>query len=498
MSKVLSRGCLIHAGLLITDPEATPGVETDAGLRLDGDRVAEVGPFARLRAAHPDLPVIGGPQMIALPGLINAHDHGRGLSPLSLGIRDDLLEPWILSLMRMPALDVGLDTQLSALRQLASGITTTVNSYYHPRCDGDHLAAVLAGYEAAGQRARVVFSAMDAPATGRLLAEAAALMPDHAAAEVRAFLAARKPFEQSAWEALLRALAPGRRDSVVGLMAGVVSGHWSSDAQIARVAELAAELGLAQQMHLLESRFQARDDAPAHPRFGGSITRHLAGLGALGPGVSCAHCVQMRPADWAVMAGTGASVVTNPSSNLRLQSGVAPLRGMLDAGVNVALGLDSMGLDDRPDIFAEMRLAHRLHGDLSPREVLAMATTRAARALGLGDDLGRLVPGAAADLVLLDGAGIFAPGLAAPGDVFERVVFYASPAIVREVVVAGRHVLQQGRHGTLDEAALVAALADQVTPGDPALEGFLSRVAPYLRDALSGTARGAGSARAQR
>lgn len=468
---------LVRAGRVITDPGAGPGVIAQGAVLVAGGEIAAVGTFDALSAAHPDLPVTGDGSAVLMPGLINAHDHGRGLSPQSLGIMDDLLEPWILSLMQLPPLDPGTETRLTALRQLKSGITTTVNSYYHPACAPEPAEAVLEGYEAAGIRASLIFSAMDMPATTRLLEAAQAILPPELQQEVATFRAGRRAFDPAVFEATLRRLAAGRRGARVDVMTGVVSGHWSSDAQLRGVAALARELGLAQQMHLLESRWQARDNA-LHPE--GSITRHLAAQGVLEPGVSCAHCVQMGPDDWQVMAEAGASVVHNPSSNLRLQSGIAPVPGMIAAGVNVALGLDSMGLDDRPDMFAEMRLAHRLHGRLSARDVLAMATVRGAQAIGQGGRLGRLAPGCRADMVLLRDAEIFAPGLAAPDQVFDRVLHYGGPELVQDVWVEGAQVLSEGRHPQLDEVELQDLLAESLPEEASPLAGFVARIRPYL------------------
>ena len=129
-----------------------------------------------------------------------------------------------------------------------------------------------------------------------------------------------------------------------------------------------------------------------------------------------------------------------------------------------------------------------------------MATTRAARVLGMQGRLGQLTPGAEADVVLLDGAAIFAPGLAAPGQVFDRLVHYGAPDLVRDVFVGGEHVVADGLHQgpqTLDEDSLRAALAGQVTAPDEGLVRFLSLTQPYLRRILTGAAQAAASSRAQ-
>ncbi|WP_428925041.1 amidohydrolase family protein [Marinibacterium sp. SX1] len=472
---------LVRAGLMITDPGSNAPVLVDHGLRVEGTTIAEIAPFARLARDWPGLDVLGDGETILLPGLINAHDHGRGVSPQSLGIDDDLLEPWILNLSRMPALDAETDTALSGLRQMQTGITTTINSYYHPQNDSAAIAAVRRGYARAGLRAGLVLSAMDRPASADLMARAAARLSPELAAELAAERAGRPAFDMDAWAAALRGAA-AERIGLSWMMAGVISAHWSSDAQIQSVEALAHELGLAAQMHLLESRYQARDNARAA---GGSVVRHLDGLGVLRPGLSCAHGVQLTGDDMAVLARNGVAVVHNPSSNLRLQSGIAPVPAMLAAGVNVALGLDSMGLDDRTDMFQEMRLAHRLHGRLSGRQVLAMATTSAAGAIGR-DDIGRLARGMQADLLLVDGNARPAPGLAAAERACDRLVLYGEPAALRELVIAGRRVMPGGRHPTQDADALLARLDPPAARGDARLARLMAPLHAILGEEQAG------------
>lgn len=468
---------LVRGGTVITDPTADPGWVADGAVCVADGVIAAVGSFAQLSAAFPAAPVHGDANSIVLPALINAHDHGRGVSPLSLGIDDDLLELWIVGLTRMPVLDARKDTALSALCQLKSGIATTVNSFYSPTNSRDALQAVLDGYGDAGIRAGIVYSAMDRPITATLLRLAAKRLPEETQRKIQNFLERRAAFDLPLYRDRreeLRIMPPGSRN---WLMTGVVSAHWSSEELLKRVDQDARRFGLAVQMHLLESRYQARDQ---------SVVRHLAALGVLGPHVSCAHCVQLTASDIDVLARKGVSVVHNLSSNLRLRSGIAPVPAMLKAGVNVALGLDSMGLNDDADMFQEMRLVHRVHGDLSARQVLAMATVNGARALGLSTVAGTLTEGKRADVLVLDGNRFGGPGLTAPERVFDRVIHYATPRAVRDVFVAGEAVIRNGCHASLDEDRLVQEIRDGMAHPEETNERdvLLAEVAPTLRAIL--------------
>jgi 5-methylthioadenosine/S-adenosylhomocysteine deaminase len=161
----------------------------------------------------------------------------------------------------------------------------------------------------------------------------------------------------------------------------------------------------------------------------------LDALGVLGPRTLCIHCVQLDPADIERLAATGASVAHCPVSNRRHGHGDAPLAALLAAGVPVGGGTDSVLSVGRLDLNPELRAARDLAG-LSPRDALALATTGAARALGL-DDVGALVPGAWADLVAFG-------RVPAPGEAPESAVLAAGPDDVLATWVGGRAVYRRG------------------------------------------------------
>ena len=100
---------------------------SDAAVLVEGDRVAEIGPWITLRQRHPDCEVLGSEDSAVLPGMVNAHHHSSGVSALQQGIADDLLEPWILARIRMRPGDAYLDTLLSAARLMATGVTSVVD-----------------------------------------------------------------------------------------------------------------------------------------------------------------------------------------------------------------------------------------------------------------------------------------------------------------------------------------------------------------------------------
>lgn len=223
------------------------------------------------------------------------------------------------------------------------------------------------------------------------------------------------------------------------------------------VVERARSEGRRISFHLSESieeeDFFRRETGPIHAmyadrgilhrwRLGCSPTVALDELGVLGPDLIAAHCVQVDDEDVAILARTGVHVVHCPVSNMKLCEGIAPVTELLEAGVNVALGTDSVASTGRLDLFAEMRafaLAQRARTrdarQADARTAFRMATEAAARALDEEERRGRLAPGLSADLAVLDlGGHRHAPR----HDPVQTLVWTASPANVRLVIAAGR------------------------------------------------------------
>jgi cytosine/adenosine deaminase-related metal-dependent hydrolase len=192
-----------------------------------------------------------------------------------------------------------------------------------------------------------------------------------------------------------------------------------------------------------------------------------------------AHCVHLTPREEGVLARTGATAVHCPGANLKLASGVMPLPRLLRRGINVALGGDGAPCNNTLDAFHEMRLAATLHlprfgpRALPPADVLALATSNGARALGLEREIGSLEEGKRADLAVVD---LRAPHLAPAGDDLHATLVYGARAgDVRDVAVDGRLLVADRSLATLDARALSRAA--------PAAMAALARRAQAALDA---------------
>jgi 5-methylthioadenosine/S-adenosylhomocysteine deaminase len=495
---------LISAGLAFPDPAGPP--ERDYALVVQGERISAAGPLAVLRAAYPAAPISGGAGYVLIPALVNSHDHGRGLGTLPLGVPDDLLEIWLPGLWAQPPLNPYLAALYDGLLLLRAGVGTVAHSH-NPRDwrrMDEEAAATIRGYRDAG--IRVAFHPPMVDWNQLVYAERerflAGLPPALHPAAAR-FLAA-PPLSRDEYLGLCGDLLRRHHDPAghtVHIQVSPAGGQWCSDELIADSVTFARAHGTRVQMHLLETRYQR---AYAQRRWGQSFVRHLDAIGALGPWLTLAHMVWVEPEDLALLAARGVGVAHNPSSNLRLRSGIAPLRAMLAAGLSVGVGLDGQALDDDQDMLRELRLAWSLAdlaepeaGPLMPGALLGLGTSGgAAITLGPEAPLGRLAPGALADLVLIKrdkGLGGWALALgrpaladAPPDHALALLLRGASRRHVSHVMVGGRWVVRNGRSITQDEGSVAAAMTGQLArPADAnqrAAAADARALAPYLRE----------------
>lgn len=463
-------GTILTAEAVIAGAEDSTARAAAVLIGVDG-RIAAVGEAAVLAAAAPDAARLDLPGCVLMPGLVNAHQHGRGLTQLQLGFPDMILEAWQTTKRRRGWLDPAAMVPLAAMQMLASGVTACIhaNTAWGRTDQPDDLARTLAAYDAAGLRALVGVGAQDrgslvfpaeeqAGFVAALPTPLQALVgnPDPpvfaatAAETVRLFdsLAARLP----AHGRLRLAFAPA-------------GPQWVSDGLFAAIALAARDRAAPIHMHALESVAQAAAARRLYPE--GTLAR-LEALGVLGPATSLAHAAQLTPEDTSVAARSGTILVRNPASNLRLGCGTAPLAAYLAAGVTVAVGTDCQTMDDDEDLWKELRLAARLatvpawHAELPPdaASLLAMATTAGAAAMGLKGQVGRLAPGFAADIVALDlrrVRGVYAdPSV----PLLDLIIARADARDVRMTMVDGRVLYREGRFPHLDAEAIAAAATE--------------------------------------
>lgn len=422
-----------------------------ADVLIENERIAAILPPG---SPGPDGAVrIDAGRRLLMPGLINAHTHGHGHLGKGSGDRWNLElllhhAPWLSG--GRTAEDRELACLVGGLDMIRHGVTACYDLIFEPPLPSlEGLQAAAAGYAKAGIRAVLAPMVAD-----RSLYEAIPGLREAFAEPHRRVIETYRAAPQQRILAALRVIAAGwhgEREQVRLALAPTIPLH-CSDELLLGCRDVAREFGLRLHMHVAESRVQAIS-GPRH--YGESLTAHLAGLGMLGPHFTAAHAIWLDGDDIARLAHAGATVAHNPGSNLRLGSGIAPVREMLDRGIAVGIGTDGSQCSDHQNMFEAMRMAALVSRLRSPDpacwlgadEALHLATAGGARVLGFEDGFGRIAPGGAADLVFLDLDDLTYLPL---NDPVTQIVMAESGAAVDSVMVAGRFVYRKRQFPGID------------------------------------------------
>ena len=493
MTQYAPAATLVRGRWVLTRAEhdGTVTLLRDAAVAAGADgAIIEVGGFADLRSRHPDADVIGDGSHFVLPGLVNAHHHGRGISYLQLGQPDGALETWLnLAWGRRP-MDSYLMGLYTLMQQLRSGTTAVMFNQAGPlsEAEGTLMTFREVGVRTAfsvGFRSQcfLVYGDDDAFLAG---------LPNDLSQSARAVVEqSRVALDDNISLALdLHERYEKPNPQSVRILMSPSGYHWADEDSLRRIVDTARANGMGMHTHVLETVYQR---LYANRVTGQSPVQRLADIGLVGPGVSYAHCVWVTDDDIRILAETGTSVSHNASSNLRLHSGIAPVRAMLDAGVTVGIGTDSVGINDDDDLLQEIALSQRLHRvpgldnrHVTPGELLHMATLGGAKALTLDDHIGSLEPGKRADIVMLNWDRVSYPYLDAELDPLDVLVARARGRDVRTVLIDGRVLYDNGTYPTLNEPAITMRLQEALQGGPSADILARRRTAhdldPYIRE----------------
>ncbi len=444
-----------HAALLVT-MDAQRREIADGGLFARGGVIEAVGPADALPATADE--VIDARGQVVIPGLVNTHHHMyQSLTRVIRPAQDCELFDWLRALYpiwsRLTPEMIRVSTQTAMAELLLSGCTTSSDHLYiYP--NGVRLDDTL---EAAAEIGMRFHAARGSMSVGE---SQGGLPPDRVVEREEAILA-------DTLRVVERWHDPARH-AMQRIVVAPCSPFSVSRELMREAAVLARAHGVSLHTHLAENE---KDIAYTREKFGCTPAQYAEALGWVGPDVWHAHCVELDAEGIALFARTGTGVAHCPGSNMRLASGIAPIRAMRDAGVPVGLAVDGSASNDSGHLLGEARLALLLqrvaHGPvagpaaMTAREVLEIATLGGARVLGR-DDIGALAPGMSADLVSVRLDEI---GLAGAGHDPLAALFFCQVPRVTHSVVNGRVVVRDGQLASLDLPQLIErhnALAAQL------------------------------------
>jgi 5-methylthioadenosine/S-adenosylhomocysteine deaminase len=426
---------LTNAVVLTMDAQFSQ--HTPGAVAVAGDSIVAVGPAAEGYTAAETVDC-GGKAL--LPGLVNAHTH----APMTLlrGLADDLrLDVWLLGYMMPVEREfvrpdfVRLGTGLACAEMIRSGVTCFADMYYFE--DAVAQATAAAGLRAVCGQTVLKFPTPDAGS-----------------------------YEDSL--ALAREFILGWKGHP--LIVPAVSPHapYTCTAEILQAcAALAVEFDVPLHTHISETLLEVEN---ARRDFGMPVVPWIKRQNLLEAKVLAAHCVHIDEGEIRTLKNAGAGVAHNPTSNLKLASGIAPVPLMLRTGLNVGIGTDGPASNNDLDMFSEMHLAAILAkgstGDptvLPARQALLMATRLGAQALHVGHLTGSLEAGKRADLILVDLQNALhnTPTFTRDANaIYSALVYAAKSTDVCDVMCNGKWVMRDGRLLTVDEEALTLAARD--------------------------------------
>lgn len=409
------------------------------GVYCIDNRIEAVGPTETLPETADTVLDLSG--HVVMPGLVNTHHHMfQSLTRATPAGQDAELFGWLQAHFRIWA-DITPEmvgaSATTAMAELILSGCTTASDHHYLYTNGIRLEDSMESAAAIGLRFHAARGAMS-------LGESAGGLPPDSIVEKES--AVLKDMQR-----LVETHHDASRLSMLRIVLAPCSPFSVTDDLMRESARLARHYKVSLHTHLAEND---NDIAYSLARYGKDPADYVRDLDWVGPDVWHAHCVKLDAKGIDLFARTGTGVAHCPCSNMRLASGIAPVRRMIAEGVNVGLGVDGSASNDAGHLLAEARQAMLLArvaegpGAMSARQALEIATLGGARVLNR-DDIGALAPGMAADIVAFDLSAFDYAG--AQADPVAALLF-CTPRQVSWSIINGRVIVADGELTTLDLA----------------------------------------------
>jgi 5-methylthioadenosine/S-adenosylhomocysteine deaminase len=495
----MSDTLIMRGKYVLSDPRRKEqGVIRDGAIAIEGDRIVFIGTSGEARSRFPGAKILGNGRQLLMPGLVDAHSHGRGMSPIQKGVKNDFLENALFDWAYMHLLPPELCAGMTAYHHIRTGATLL----HHNGFDDDGALGASRAHAAIkvylDSGIRLAFSPGVRDESKLALDEFA--FYETLPADLKDWARPRVHYDKRRIEedyfALFGDLHARYNNGETRILLSPSWAHGLTERFARRVADVAA--GKIQiHMHTLQSPVQK---AYGLRRHGKPTMQWLDEVGLVARNVTYGHAIHVTQADIDLMGRRGASVTNHPSCNFIMRNGITPVMQMRKAGVNVAMGLDDKTINDDEDAVMELRMMHKVHRlgsfelsepPLDAYEAFEIATLNGARVCGFEDEVGALLPGMKADAVLVDLDRVEnQPWLDPRSDIVEAFVQRAMGTDVDTVVVGGRVVMEDREPKLLDVEALFAAVREFCAKGlseeHRARADMLARIKPYAQKWYSG------------
>ena len=422
---------LIILGDTIVTMDAMGAILENSAIAVDDGVILAVGPAAQITAEYSAMETLDGENRIVMPGLINGHSHAA--MTLFRGIADDLtLMDWLNNYIfpsEVQFVDselVRIGTELACWEMIRGGTTTFVDMYYYP----ETVAEVV---DSCGMRALVSATVIDQ----------------------------RSPDAESAADSIQKGIEfIGRwknKNSRITPIFGPHSNYTLNAEQLQAVRAAATEYGVGISIHMSESPFELQYSKDT---FGKTSVEFYESIGFLDGPTIAAHMIWPTAVEIPILVERKIGVIHNPTSNMKIASGISPIVEMLQAGVHIGLGTDGAASNNDLDMWEEMRLAallqkvDRMNPTVMPAStVLGMATSGGAIAIGLGDAVGSIEVGKRADIIQVAFDDVHhVPTY----DVISHLVYVTDEQDIASVVVDGKVLMRNGEILTIDTERVTA------------------------------------------
>ena len=422
---------LIVKGDYVISMDAAGTVYKPGAVAVDEGLILAIGPVAEIEAEYSATEVLEGSNRIVLPGLINGHSHAA--MTLLRGVADDLaLMDWLNNYIFPAEVEfvdpefVRIGTELACWEMIRGGTTTFVDMYYYP----DTIAEVV---ESCGMRAMISATVIDQ----------------------------RSPDAENADDSIAKGIGfierwSGKNSRITPIF-GPHANYTLNAEQLAATRRTALELGVPISIHISESPFELQY---SQDTYGMPSIEMYESIGFFEGPTIAAHVVWPTEEEIPILAERKVGVIHNPTSNMKIASGISPITEMLAAGVRVGIGTDGAASNNDLDLWEEMRLAALLQKVdrmdpevMSATTVLTMATRGGAIAVGLGDSVGSLETGKQADLIQVAFEDVHhVPTY----DVISHLVYVTDEQDVASVIVDGKVLMKEREMLTIDTARVAA------------------------------------------